>query len=32
MKLGQSTEYNMKTIFLKNYTQNAVKKLVLDPF
>ena len=25
-------EYNMKTFFLKNYTQNVVEKLVLDPF
>ena len=30
MKFGQLTEYNMKK--LKNHTQNAVEKLVPDPF
>ena len=28
MKLGQLTECNMRNIFLKNYTQNMVDKLV----
>ena len=28
MKLGQLTECNMRNIFLKNYTQNMVEKLV----
>ena len=31
-KFGQIIEYNMKTFFLKHYTQNVVEKLVLDPF
>ena len=32
MKFGQLIECNMKNILLKNYTQNAVEKLFLDPF
>ena len=32
MKFGQLIEYNMKTFFLKNHTQNVVEKLVPDPF
>ena len=32
MKLGQLTEYNMRNIFLKSYTQNAVEKLFPDAF
>ena len=32
MKFGQLIEYNMRNVFLENHTQNAVEKLVLDPF
>ena len=32
MKLGQFIEYNMTNIFLKNYTQIVVEKLVPDLF
>ena len=32
MKFGQLIEYNMKNIFVENYPQNAVEKLVLDLF
>ena len=32
MKFGQLTEYNMRNIFLKNYTQNVMKKLFPDTF
>ena len=32
MKVGQLIEYNMKNIFVENYPQNAVEKLVLDLF
>ena len=32
MKFGQLIECNMRNILLKNYTQNAVEKLFLDPF
>ena len=32
IKFDQLIEYNMRNIFLENYTQNAVEKLVLDPF
>ena len=32
MKFGQLLEYNMKNIFLKNNTQNALEKLFPDPF
>ena len=32
MKLGQLIEYNMRNIFLKNYTQNVVEKLIPDLF
>ena len=32
MKFGQLIEYNMRRIFLENHTQNAVEKLVQDPF
>ena len=28
----QLIEYNMKIIFLKNYAQNTLEKLVPDPF
>ena len=28
MKFGQSIDYNMKNIFLKNHTQNVAEKLV----
>ena len=31
MKFGQLIEYNMRHIFLKNHTQNAVYKLFSDP-
>ena len=31
MKFGQSVEYNMTNIFLKNHTQIVVEKLVPDP-
>ena len=29
---GQLLEHNKSNIFLKNYTQNMVEKLVPDPF
>ena len=29
---GQSIEYNMKNIFLKNNPQNVMQKLFPDPF
>ena len=32
MKIGQLIEYNIRNIFIKNYTQNMVEKLVPDPF
>ena len=32
MKFGRLIERNMKTLFLKNHTQNVVEKLVSDPF
>ena len=32
MKFGRLIEYNMKKIFLKNYAQNVVEKLLPDPF
>ena len=32
MKFGQSMEYNMRNIFLKNHAKNVVGKLFLDPF
>ena len=32
MKYGQLIEYNMRTIYHKNHTQNAVEKLFPDPF
>ena len=32
MKFGQLIEYNMKTFFLKNNTQNVVEKLFPDTF
>ena len=32
MKFGHLIEYNMRKIFLKNYTQNVVEKLFPDPF
>ena len=32
IKFGQLIEYNMKNIFLENYTQTVVEKLFLDPF
>ena len=32
MKFGQSIEYNMRNIFLKNHAQNVVEKLFPDPF
>ena len=32
MKFGQLLEYNMRSIFLKNRTQNVVEKLFPDPF
>ena len=31
MKLDQLIEYNMREIFLKNHTQNVLKKLFPDP-
>ena len=30
-KFGQLIEYNMRSIFLENHTQNVVKKLSPDP-
>ena len=32
MKFNQLTEYNMKNIFLKNYTKSVAEKLFPDPF
>ena len=32
MKFGQLIEYNMRNIFLKNYAQNVLEKLVPEPF
>ena len=32
MKFGQLIDYNMKTFFLKNNTQNVVEKLYSDTF
>ena len=32
MKFGQLIERNMRTIFLKNHSENVVKKLFPDPF
>ena len=32
MKFGHLIEYNMRHIFLKNHTQNAVYKLFSDPY
>ena len=32
MKFGQLIQYNMREVFLKNRTQNVVKKLVLNLF
>ena len=32
LRFGQLIECNMRNIFLKNHTQNGVKKLVPDPF
>ena len=32
MIFGQLIECNMRNIFLKDHTQNLVKKLVPDPF
>ena len=32
MKFGQSIEFNMRNIFLENYTQNVVDKIFPDPF
>ena len=32
MKFGQSIEYKTSNFFLKNNTQNVMKKLLLDPF
>ena len=32
MKFGQLIHYNMRIIFLENYTQNVMKKLFPDPF
>ena len=31
MKFGQLTGYDIRNIFLKNYTQNVMKKLFSDP-
>ena len=31
-KFGQLIEYNMRTFFLKNHTQNGMEKLFPDPF
>ena len=31
LKFGQLIEYNIRNIFLKNYTQNVVEKPVPDP-
>ena len=32
MKLYQLIDYNMRTFFLKNLTQNMVEKLFASPF
>ena len=32
MKFGQLTEYNIRTVFLENHSQNAVEKLFPDHF
>ena len=32
IKFGQLIEYNIRNIYLKNYTQNVVEKVLLDPF
>ena len=32
MKMGQLIEYKIRNIFLKNYTQNEVEKLVAELF
>ena len=32
MEIGQLIEYNVKSICLKNDTQNVVEKLFPDPF
>ena len=32
MKFGQSIEYNMRTVLLKNHTQNVLEKLFQDPY
>ena len=32
MKFGQLIEYDMRTIFLENHSQNVVEKLFPDPF
>ena len=32
MKLGQLLGYNIRKAFLKNHTQNMMRKLVPDPF
>ena len=32
MKFGHLIEFKMRNIFLENYTQNVVEKLVPDPF
>ena len=32
VEFGQLLQYNMKTFFLENHTQNVVDKLFPDPF
>ena len=32
VKFGQLIEYNINIFFLKNHSENAVEKLVPDPF
>ena len=32
IKFGQLIEYNMRSIFLKNHTQNVAEKLLPGPF
>ena len=32
IKYDQSIEYNMRKVFIRNHTQNGVKKLFPDPF
>ena len=32
VEFGQLLQYNMKTFFLENHTQNMVDKLFPDPF